>query len=164
MRRSHKKKKKKEKGHCHHHHRKTCEGDNVLSCKMLSKGTGVKSLSIPNPKKSAKSFLSIHKDILKASYHAKIGLSRAPIRGTARGIRPLVSLGAGLGVWLAVEEDLQFLLEVGVIHLDGFQGLGDLLQADLFIRLWRSSEVKLVTILLNDLAAISDFVEAKSSR
>lgn len=43
---------------------------------MLSKGTRVKSSPIPGSKKSAKSFLGMHEDALKVSYHVKRSLSR----------------------------------------------------------------------------------------
>lgn len=74
-------------------------------------------------------------------------------------LRPLRAAGLR-----AVEESLQVLLEVGEIDLDGFQGICDLLEADLLVRLGRTIEVELVTVLLNDLATVSNLVEAKGSR
>lgn len=48
----------------------------MLSCKMLSKGTGVRSSVKPNPKRSAIRFLGMHEDILNVSDHVQRGLSR----------------------------------------------------------------------------------------
>lgn len=73
-----------------------------------------------------------------------------------------ISIFICLGI--AVEEDLQLLLELGEIDLDGLQSIGDLAEADLLIVLVGAVKSLLVAVLLDDLATISNLVEAKSSR
>lgn len=79
-------------------------------------------------------------------------------------IRTMRRRSSAVGLNRAVEKCLQLLLKVCEIDLDGFQGIRDLLKADVFVILGRPVEVELVTILLDDLAAVPEFVEAKSGR
>lgn len=72
------------------------------------------------------------------------------------------SIFIGLGV--AVEEDLQLLLELGEIDLYRLEGIGDLAEADLLIGLVGAVESLLVAVLLDHLATVSDLIEAKSGR
>lgn len=65
---------------------------------------------------------------------------------------------------LTVKEDLDFLFEIGEIDLEGLDGIGDLGQANLFVGLLRAVDGLLVAVLLDNLAAVSDLVEAQGSR
>lgn len=65
---------------------------------------------------------------------------------------------------LTVKEDLDFLFKIGEIDLEGLDGIGDLGQANLFVGLLGTVDGLLVAILLDDLATVSDLVEAQGSR
>lgn len=72
------------------------------------------------------------------------------------------SLGTLLGT--LAEELFQQLLELGHVVLGLLERVGDLLQANFLIRLGSTVQILLVTVLLNDLAAILNLVEAEGRR
>lgn len=66
------------------------------------------------------------------------------------------------GVSVCREELPELSLELRKVDLDSLQSILDLFQADVFVGFVRSVKRELVAVLLNDLAAVSDFVETKS--
>lgn len=74
------------------------------------------------------------------------------------------SIFIGLLVFAALEENLQLFLELGEIDLYRLESIGDLFEADLLIGLVGTVESLLVAVLLDDLATVSDLVEAECGR
>lgn len=62
---------------------------------------------------------------------------------------------------LTVEEIPYFLLEIGEVDFQGFDGFGDFLETHFLVWLVRAVDRLLVAVLLDNLAAVSDLIEAQ---